>query len=154
MLAYCARQRCYVNNEISNLGVNFMYVQVLTLARKLGQALQLIKRAHYFRIKHDCRCLFVCVWCVYVRARACCTSFPKITSIISSSAYCKNLLDEVVMESKLIFWQFQYSVKFGLLRRCYHGWRHKIFKGLQNSYSRGEIWKGITRASAGLTTEE
>ena len=47
-----------------------MYVQVLTLARKLGQALQPIKRAHYFRIKYDCRCLFVCVWCVYVRARA------------------------------------------------------------------------------------
>ena len=84
-----------------------MNVQVSKLARKLGQSLEPIKSAHYFGIKYDYRCLFVCVCvcvCVCVRvcvcARACCTSFPKITSIISSSTYCKNLLDEVVMEVK------------------------------------------------------
>ena len=83
-----------------------MNVQVPKLARKLGQALEPIKRVHYFGITYDYRCfVFVCVCvcvcvCMRVCARACCTSFPKITSIISSSTYCKNLLDEVVMKIK------------------------------------------------------
>ena len=45
-----------------------MNVQVSKLARKLGQSLEPIKSAHYFGIKYDYRCLFVCV-CVCVCAR-------------------------------------------------------------------------------------
>ena len=47
-----------------------MNVQVSKLARKLGQSLEPIKSAHYFGIKYDYRCLFVCVCvCVCVCAR-------------------------------------------------------------------------------------
>ena len=49
-----------------------------------------------------CVCVCVCV-CVVACVRAYCMSFPKITSIISSSTYCKSLLDEVVMEIKNYF---------------------------------------------------
>ena len=70
-----------------------------------------LERAHYFRIKYDCRCMCVCVLCVFVCVCACvlacvrayCMPFLKITSIISSSTYCKSLLDEVVMEIKNYF---------------------------------------------------
>ena len=49
-----------------------MDVQVLELARKLGQALEPIERAHYFRVKYDCRCVCVCVCvCVCGSVRAC-----------------------------------------------------------------------------------
>ena len=56
---------------------------------------------------------------VFVCLCSCCTPSPKITSMISSSTYCKNLLDEMVMESKIekkkkkrlklprIVWEFQ-----------------------------------------------
>ena len=69
-----------------------MDVQVLKLARKLGQAFQPTERADYFRIKYECRCLCVSV-CVCMCLCACRTPSPKIASIISSSTYCKNLLD-------------------------------------------------------------
>ena len=55
-----------------------MNVQVPKLARKLGQALEPIKRVHYFGITYDYRCfvfVFVCVFvcvcvCVYACVRA------------------------------------------------------------------------------------
>ena len=81
-----------------------MDVQVLKLARKLGQAFQPTERADYFRIKYEyrCLCVSVCV-CMCLCLCACRTPSPKIASIISSSTYCKNLLDEVVMEIKNYF---------------------------------------------------
>ena len=55
----------------------------------------------------------ICVcMCVYVFVlTACCTPSPEISSIISSSAYCKNLLDEVVMEIKNYFLAISVSRK-------------------------------------------
>ena len=91
-----------------------MDVQVLKLATKLGQAFQTTERARYFRIKYECRCLCVSVCvcvCVYVCVCACCTPSPKVTSIISSSTYCKNLLDEEVMEIKNYFLAISLSRK-------------------------------------------
>ena len=107
-----------------------MDVQVMKLARKLGQAhwtYPLFSDEVWAQVR---ACVRACVRVLYASS--------KITSIISSSTRCKNLLDEVVMEIKnycLAIW------KFGSLWWCYRGWRHIIFIGLWNSYSRSEIWE-------------
>ena len=86
--------------------------------------------------------------------RACCTPSPKITSIIFSSTYCKNLLDEVVMGIKNYFFG-SFSIQENL--GSYDG--ATVVGATKPSQASGipilgvKSGKEITRASAGLTTE-
>ena len=98
------------------------------------------------------------VWVqVFVRVClcACCTPSPKITSIISSFTYCKNLLDEVICGNHKIFFEISVFSKI-LVAKVVLPWlpHTRPLKASGIPILGVKSGKEITRASAGLTNEE